>query len=102
MNLSYACILVNRTILITRARAVDDAKRVLKRDKGVIFETCVPFTNCMSKINNNLIDNAKDLNVAKLMYNLIEYNDNYSKTSASIWAILLRWANIWAWKYSKF
>ena len=44
----------------------------------------------MSEINNNLIDNAKDLNVAKLMYNLIEYNDNYSKTTASIWEILLR------------
>ena len=44
----------------------------------------------MSEINNNLIDNAKDLNVAKLMYNLIECNDNYSKTTASIWEILLR------------
>ena len=44
----------------------------------------------MSETNNNLIDNAKDLNVAKLMYNLIENNDNYSKTTASIWEILLR------------
>ena len=35
----------------------------------------------MSKINNTQINNAKDLDVVMLMYNLIEYSDNYSKTS---------------------
>ena len=36
-------------------------------------------------LNNTQIDNAKDLDVLMPMYNLIEYSDNYSKTSASLW-----------------
>ena len=31
------------------------------------------------------IDNAKDCDVAILINNLIEYSDNYSKTSGSLW-----------------
>ena len=27
--------------------------------KKVIFKTCAPFTNCISKINNTQIDNAQ-------------------------------------------
>ena len=29
--------------------------------------------------------NAKDIDVVMPMYNLIEYSDNYSKTSGSLW-----------------
>ena len=35
--------------------------------------------------NNTQIDNAKDIDVIIPMYNLIEYSNNYSKTSASLW-----------------
>ena len=31
------------------------------------------------------IDNVKDIDVVMPMYNLIEYSDNYSKTSGSLW-----------------
>ena len=31
------------------------------------------------------MDNAKGLDVVMPMYNLIEYNDNYAKTSANAW-----------------
>ena len=54
-------------------------------DIQVVLEDSVPFTNCISEINNTLIDNANDVNVVMLMYNLIEYSDNYSKTSGSLW-----------------
>ena len=37
-----------------------------------VFKTCVPFTDCKSKINNTQIDNVKDIDVVMLMYNLIE------------------------------
>ena len=37
------------------------------------------------KINNTLIDNAEDLNIAMPMYNLIEYSKNYRKTTGSLW-----------------
>ena len=53
-------------------------------NKKVIFKNCAPFTNCISKINNTQIDNAKDINIVMSMYNLIEYSDNYSKTSGSL------------------
>ena len=43
------------------------------------------FTDCISEINNAQLDNAKDLDVMMPMYNLIEYSDNYSKTSGSLW-----------------
>ena len=36
-------------------------------------------------MNNTQVDNAKDLYVAMTMYNLIEYSDNYLKTSGSFW-----------------
>ena len=44
-----------------------------------------PLTNCISEINNTQIDNAKDIDIVMPMYNLIEYHDNYSKTSGSLW-----------------
>ena len=54
-------------------------------DKKVIFKNCTPFANCISKINNTQIDNAEYTDIVMPMYNLIEYSDNYSKTSGSLW-----------------
>ena len=51
----------------------------------VIFKSCAPFTNCISEINNVQVDNAKYIDIVMPMYNLIEYSDNYSKTSGSLW-----------------
>ena len=56
-----------------------------ERNKGVIFKNCAPFTDCISGIFNAHIDNAKYKDVVMPMYNLIEYSDNYSKTSGSLW-----------------
>ena len=55
-----------------------------ERDKGVTFKNCAPFTNCISEINNTQIDNAKDIDIVMPTYNLIEYSDNYAKTSGSL------------------
>ena len=54
-------------------------------NKKVIFKNCAPFTDCTSKINNNQVDNAKDIDIVMPMYNLIEFSDNYLKTSGSLW-----------------
>ena len=51
----------------------------------VVFKNCAPFTNCISEINNTQIDNAKYIDVVLPIYNLIEYSNNYSKTSESLW-----------------
>ena len=80
-----AYILVNGRITITRARDNAAARQADERDKGVIFKSCAPFIKCISIINNTEIDNAKDIDIAMPMYNLVEYSDNYSKTYGSLW-----------------
>ena len=80
---SDAYILVKGTISVNNTAIADDA--VNNDDKKVIFKNCLPFTNCISEINNTQVDNAKDFDIVMLMYNLIEYSDNYAKTSGSLW-----------------
>ena len=80
-----AYILVKGTIRITGAGDDAAARQADERDKGAIFKNCAPLTKCTSRINNKDIDNAQDIDVVMPMYNLIEYNDNYSKTSGSLW-----------------
>ena len=52
----------------------------LKANKKVILNSA-PFTKYISRINITLVDDANDIDVVMPMYNLIEYSDNYSKTS---------------------
>ena len=80
---SDAYILVKGTITINNTAAADAAAN--NRNKKVIFKNCAPFTNCISEINNTQIDNAKDIDFVMPMYNLIEYSDNYAKTTGSLW-----------------
>ena len=54
-------------------------------NKKLAFKNNASFTSCISKINNTLIDNAKDLDIVIPMYNLLEYMKNYRKTSGSVW-----------------
>ena len=82
---SDAYILVKGKITITGAGDNATARQADERDKGVEFKNYAPFTNCISKINNTQIDNAKDIDIVMQMYNLIEYSDNYEKTSESLW-----------------
>ena len=39
----------------------------------------------MTHINDERIDNADNLDIIMPMYSLIEYTENYSDTSASLW-----------------
>ena len=80
-----AYILVKGTITITGSGDDDAAKRLDERNKGVIFRNCAPFTKCISRINNTDTGNAQDIDIEMPMYNLIEYSDNYSKTSRRLW-----------------
>ena len=47
------------------------------RNRFLAFKNNAPFTNCISKINNVLIDNTEDLNILMSMYNLLKYSKNY-------------------------
>ena len=80
-----AYILVKETITITGAGADNTARQADERNEGVAFKNCAPFIKWINRINNTEIDNAKDIDIVMPMYNLIEYSDNYSKTSGSLW-----------------
>ena len=49
------------------------------------FKNCAPFRKYRTEINETFIDEAEHINIAMPMYNLIEYSDNYSDTSESLW-----------------
>ena len=79
---SDAYILVKGTISVNN---IADQGAANNTNKKVIFKNCAPFTNCISEINNIQVHNAKDIDIVMPMYNLIEYSDNYVKTSGSLW-----------------
>ena len=80
---SDAYILAKGTISVNNTAAQGAASN--NTNKKVIFKNYAPFTNFISEINNTQIDNAKDIDIVMPMYNLIEYSDNYAKTTGSLW-----------------
>ena len=49
-----------------------------------MFKNCSPFKKCRTEINETFIDETEHINIARPMYSLIEYNNNYSDTSGSL------------------
>ena len=84
-DFSYAFIIVKGTITLrkTNGRGFIDIRNMF-----LAFKNNAPFTNCISKINNVLIDNAEDLNVVMSMYNLLEYSKNYKKEQQEVCGII--------------
>ena len=70
---SNAFILVKENITVNNTTAVAAANNT---NKKVIFKSCSPFTNCISKTNTE-VDNAERIDIVIPMHNLIEYSDNY-------------------------
>ena len=66
---------------MTVANTAADGTAANKTNKKVTFKNCAGFTRCISRINNTQIDEVQYIDVVMPMYNLIEYSDNYSKTS---------------------
>ena len=87
---SDAYILVKGKIEIAESGSDAAARQIYERSKRITFKNYAPFTDCISKINNIQVDNAKDLDVVMPMRNLIEYSDNYSKKIWKSMAILQR------------
>ena len=83
---SDAYIFAKGTIIVSNTAAADaDANNT---NKKVIFKNCAPFTNCISEINITQIENAEYADIVMPMYNLIEYSENYLKTSGGLWNIV--------------
>ena len=54
----------------------------------VAFKNWGPFRKCRTEINETIINKAKHINIATLMYNFIEYSHNYSDTSGYLWQFI--------------
>ena len=54
-------------------------------NKKLTFKNNAPFRSCISKINNAFIDNAENLDIVMPMYSLLEYINNCSMTSGTLW-----------------
>ena len=80
---SDAYILLKGNMAVNNTAA--DGAAANNNNKKVIFKNCALFTNCISKIDNTQIDNAEYIDKVMPMYNLLEFSDNYSKTSGSLW-----------------
>ena len=73
-NYSDGYVLVKRNITVNNTAGAGAA--TINTNKKVIFKNYAPFTSCISKINNERIDNAEYIDIIMPMYNLIEYGDN--------------------------
>ena len=78
---SDSYILVNGTITVPNTGTAENPNN----RKNIIIKNCTPFSDCIIEINNTQIDNAKDTDIVMPISNLIEYSDNYSETSGSLW-----------------
>ena len=77
---SVAYVLVKRLITVSsQGNVIRD-----KQNRPPILKNNPPFISCISKINNELIENAEDLDIVIPMYDLLEYSKNYRKTTGSL------------------
>ena len=52
---------------------------------NVTFKNRAVFTRCVTHINHEHVEAAENVDITMLMYNLIEYSDNYSDSSGSLY-----------------
>ena len=78
---SSLCDYSDAYILVTGDIAVTGGNNNTK----VAFKNCAPFEKCRTEINETFVDEADIINITMPLYNLIEYSNNYSNTSGSLW-----------------
>ena len=61
-----AYILVKGTIAVPNMAATSAASN--NSNKKIIIKNCAPFTDCISKISNTQVDNAKNIDVVMPMH----------------------------------
>ena len=81
-DFSDAYIVVKGDITLTKTNGIGI---IDIRNRYLALRSNARFTNCISKINNILIDNAEDLDIVMPMYNLLECSKNYKKTTGKFW-----------------
>ena len=89
-NYSDAYILVTGNITVTRTIAAAGNNLVQRNQPlaaatQIAFKNCEPLKDCRTKISDTFVDYADFINIAMPMSNLIEYSDNCSDSSGSLW-----------------
>ena len=51
----------------------------------MVLKNNAPFFNCVTKTNDQLIDDASDIDVVFPMYDIFYFSKNYRKTTGSFW-----------------
>ena len=74
-----AYILVNGTITVAGNQPSD------RQNRPLILKNNALFVSCITRINNELIEDADDLDIVMPMSNLVEYSKNYRKTIGSLY-----------------
>ena len=64
--------------------SVSGTNNANRRNKNLILKNNYPFRSCISKMNNTFIKNEADLDIVMPTYNLLEYSENYSRTSETL------------------
>ena len=72
-------ILVKGTITVAGIQPRD------RQNRPLILKNNAPFVSCITRINNELIEDADDLDIVMPMYNLLKYSKNYRKTIGSLY-----------------
>ena len=57
----------------------------IAEDTNIAFKNCAPFRRCATHKNDEHVETAENLDIIMLMYNLIEYSDNYADSSGSLY-----------------
>ena len=79
-----AYILIKRTITVNGV--VNGVKNeIIRRNRKVMLKNNAPFVSSITRINNEFIEDADDLDIVMLMYNLLEFSKNYRKTIGSLY-----------------
>ena len=78
-----AYILVNDTTTVTASAGASNIRDT--KNRPLILKNKAPFISCITKINDELIEDPEDLDRVMSMYNLLEYSKSYKKTVRSFY-----------------
>ena len=82
---SDLCDYVDAYILVNGIIAVAGNQPRDRKNKPAILKNNAPFVSCITRINGELIEDADNLDIVMLMYNLLEYSKKFKKTIGSLY-----------------
>ena len=71
------------TVVTGKITAANPGNNINDYNRKVAFKNSASFFSCTLKINNQLIEDAQDLDIVNPMYNLLNYSKNFRKTTGS-------------------